>query len=367
MMSIFAPIQRHKIFAVAMLSALLALGAFLTFSRNTQPPPSPAITTPALAIETMMEARAPYFTVEARDYLAKKKPEWVALHDTPDDRRDFLQSGQNPVLWRQLDHKYHFDAILLCGDPTAYRVLLDHLVDTKDWKLTYVDHTSFIFKRPPAKPWEMESYKALLQKFANYSKPEHAMFLTEFAAKLLSIGQPSLAKMQLDEALSLNKKSPETWIQMGWYHFISGKAPEALQSLDHALELDRDNPHALSTKAQILYGTKRFADALGVSSRLVEASPDDPNVLFFHAKIAHEAHAYAMEIPTLKHLIEVVEEKHGATSGFRIYLAQAYARDGQAAASLDEFEKAKAGGGLSKEQMDYIDESILSIRNRTQL
>ena len=35
------------------------------------------------------------------------------------------------------------------------RQLLEHLAGSADWTLTYLDHTSFIFLRAPAKAWQL--------------------------------------------------------------------------------------------------------------------------------------------------------------------------------------------------------------------
>lgn len=361
-MNFFPPIRRHKTTAALLLLALAAGAVFLSHHRKPRMPLHPNITTPALAIESL-DAQSPYFTGEALPLIEKKKPQWV----NKTELGNFLQAQRDPGLWRKLDHQYHFDAILLCGDPGEYHPLLQHLIVTRDWTLTYLDHTSLIFRRPPAKPWSPADFQALQQKFASYSGPDRVAFLTQTAAKLLAIGQPALAKQQLDEALRLDKRTPEIWTQLAAYEIQRGKWQEAVENVDHALRLDKNDSHALVTKAQIFYATKRYNDALALSERLVQASPDDPNVLFFHAKITHEAHAYTEEIATLRHLIEIGEREHWPCADYRVYLGQAYAKDGQAAAALEEFEKARAEGGLSNQQLDYVRDSIQQIKSRTSL
>ena len=185
----------------------------------------------------------------------------------------------------------------------------------------------------------------------------------ETGAKLLAIGQLTLAKQQLDESLGLDGKSADAWTQLALYE-MQDNTTKALEYIGKALALDGKNTHALATKAQVYYSTKRYEDALAVSQQLVKAEPDDQNILFFHAKIAHEAHAYSQEIATLKHLIEVVEKAHEPTAGFHIYLAQAYARNKQNDASLDEFQRALDEGGLSPEQTKYINESMTTLNTR---
>jgi len=344
------------------LCALLALAVSTAPGCKRQPPLSDDTLTPALAVG-VLNSQSLYFTISARDYLSKNKPALFSPHDNEADRQDFKRAEADPVTWRQLDRKYHFDTALLCGDPGEYNKLLEHLLAANDWTLTYLDHTSLIFKRSPAKPWTINDFHTLQQKFANYPKGDRAIFLMETGAKLLAIGQLTLAKQQLDESLGLDGKSADTWTELALYEVRDNNYKKALEYAGKAVDIDGDNTHALATKAQILFSIRRFDDALSVSQQLVRANPDDQNILFFHAKIAHESHAYTMEIPTLLHLIEVVEKAHEPTAGFHIYLAQAYARNKQNDASLDEFQRALDEGGLSPEQTKYINESMTTLRS----
>lgn len=361
-MNFFSPGRHCKKTAALLVFALTAGAIFLLSACKPRTPLHPNVSTPLIAIESL-DSRSLYFTASARALLAEKKPGLIVAGE----QRDFLQAQWDPTLWRQLDHRYHFDTVLLCGDPGEFRPLLQHLIGTRDWTLTYLDHTSLIFRRPPAKPWSLDDFRALERKFANYSKPDRVVFLTQTAAKLLAIGQPAPARQQLEEALRLDRKSPETWTQLALYEVQRGKWQEALGNADRALEIDKNNARALATKAWIYYSTKQFNEALPLTERLVQAAPDDSNALFFHAKIAHGAHAYGEEIATLKHLIEIAERGHWARAGYRIYLGQSYARDGQAAAALEEFEKARAEGGLDSKLRSDLDALIQQIKNRTAL
>ena len=361
-MSFRSIISNHKKIVSAGLCAVVALAVLIAYLRNRQPALSEDITTPALAVAAL-DAKSPYFTISARDYISKKKPEWISAHDSEEDRRDFKRSEADPETWRKLDRKYRFDAVLLCGDPGEYRKLLDHLIGTRDWTLTYLDHTSLIFRRAPAKPWSINDFNALQQKFANYPKADRALFLVQCGVKLLAVGEFGLAKQLLDESLSLDGNSAETWTQLANYEVQSINYNKALEDVGRALALDGENEHALATKAQIFYSTKRYDDALTASQQLVKLEPDDQNILFFHAKIAHEAHAYTQEIATLIHLIELAEKEHEPTAGFHIYLAQAYARSKDNAAALEEFQKALDEGNLSPEQTQYINESMTTLKS----
>ncbi len=327
---------------------------------------SAEITTPLLAIEAL-QSKSLFYTAAARPFLISLKPQVLTAEDKQDDServRDFALAAQDPKLWRQLDHKYQFDTLLLSGDPGQYRLLLQHLIETRDWTLTYLDHTSMIFKRPPAKAWNPRELDAMRDRFKKLSTAERVTFLIQAAGKLLAIQRYTDAKHQLDEARTVNEKSSEVWTQLGLYHAHFAQWLDALNETSKALAIDANYRPALASKAQILFSMRRFDDAFAVSQRLVELAPEDPSALFLHAKISHEAHAYYAEIAALRKLVELAVRERQPVSGYRIYLAQAYAADGQALPALEQFQRALAAGDLSAEQRAYIEESIERIKTR---
>ena len=172
-MNFFPPKRLRKINGRPLFRVLFAVTILLLPACKKKPPLHPNIATPAIAVETL-DAQNPFFTEAARATISAKKPQWLATSSSEEEHRAFLHAAQSPALWRQLDRKLHFDAVLLCGDPGEYRSLLNHLIGTKDWTLTYLDQTSLVFRRTPAKKWNIDDFHALLQKFANYPASDRA-------------------------------------------------------------------------------------------------------------------------------------------------------------------------------------------------
>jgi len=79
-----------------------------------------------------------------------------------------------------------FDALLLVGDPSEYKPLLDHLVETKDWTLRYVDHTSMVFRRDSGKAWEIADFAPVRARFAKGRERDLAEVLAQTAIRLLA-------------------------------------------------------------------------------------------------------------------------------------------------------------------------------------
>jgi Tfp pilus assembly protein PilF len=325
--------------------------------------------TPRLAIEALT-AKTIYFNGPAQPWLIAQRPELLApeFHDVRSPRsREFAQAVANVSLFRQLDRRHRFDTILLVGDPSQYRTLLDHIVETKDFNLAFIDHTSIVFRRSSATPWSLHDLAAVRSRLGLGSKREQAEFLALVAAKLNAAHRETDAKTLLDEALALDPRCAEAWSAVASYEMNRGEFAAALTAADRALSLDGKHLGALAARTQVFYATKRYNEAYALSQRLVTLLPDDPNVLFKHAQIAHEAHAYKTEITALEKMIALAETEQRSTTGYRLYLAQAHTAAGQGQPAIDNFTRVLADPDLPADQRKFASESIERIKSRTGL
>lgn len=370
--SFFDRIRSRKAAAVGGVAAIsvviLAAGAWW-FYRHA-PRPSVVLATPALALETLqtMHPRSLYYNAAARPWLSARQSGFLQPDDRNDESsraREFRQATQNPKLFRQLDRALRFDTLLLVGDPSQYRALLEHLLETKDWTLSYVDHTSLIFQRETEHAWQPEELEPVRQRFS--APHEEAVFLAQVATKLIALSRMVPAEELLARAEKLDAHIPEIWHARAIASMNRGDFVQARVHVDRALALEPGSLAALGTKAQILYSTKQIAEALTLSAQLIAARPEDPALLFYHAKIAHDAHAFREEIAALEKLVAVAEREGQPASGYRIYLAQAYAADGQAEPSIAQFKRALADSDLSGEQRRFAEETLAQIKRRSGL
>jgi tetratricopeptide (TPR) repeat protein len=324
------------------------------------------VSTPKLAVEALV-GQSLYYNGQARTWIAAQRPELLTAEDKQDGServRAFAQAVQSPNLFRQLDRQNRFDTLFLVGDPSTYRPLLDHLLDTPDWTLTYLDHTSLIFHRAGNDPWTEAKLQALRGKFAEASARDRAAVLAGTAVKLIAVRKRELGKKLADEAVELDSGLPDGWSARARYHLERGEWNPAIADADRALEIDGDYMHALASKAQALYATKHFTDAYRVSKKLIEKMPDDPGVLFYYAKICHEAHAFEEEIKALQKLISLAELCERPTSEYRIYLGQAFARTGKGPEALEQYGKALADPDLPRDQQAEVGRTMEQIRSK---
>ena len=328
---------------------------------------NPELAEPRAAIAALA-AKSLYYNAAARPWLLARRADLLTAEDRDEHSersRGFAQAVENPKLFRQLDRRHRFDTLLLVGDPSQYRPMLDHLSEAKDWTLVWLDHASMVFKREPEREWRRDDLDAIERGFS--AKEDRALFLAQSAVKLLAIRRSEDAKACLDKAASLDDRVPDVWNGMAIYRMARGEWTPARTAVDRALALDADFLPAIATKTQILFSTKKFNEAYALSGRLIAAYPDDPALLFYHAKICHQAHAYADEIRALTRLIERADAEARTATGYRLYLAQAYAADGQAQPSIDEFSRVLADQEISPEQRKFAGETLAQIKSRSGL
>jgi len=328
---------------------------------------SPLLDSPQLALGAL-QAKSLYYNGRAKSWLLSQRPDLLTPedHDAGSERsRAFPQAVENPKLFRPLTRKYEFDALLLVGDPSEYKPLLEHLVETKDWTLRYVDHTSMVFRRDRGRPWEIGDFASVRASFAKGRARDRAEVLAQTAIRLLAVKQADAAKALLDEASGLAPREPHVANALATYYIGKGEWRGATEQVERALSADSDFLPALATKTQLLYGMRRFSEAYDVSSKLIAKVPDDPNLLFYHAKIAHEAHAYKAEVAALEKLIAQADAVGRPIGGYQLYLGQAFTVMGDAQRAVDAFMLALNDPDLPDDQRAYARENIARIKKRT--
>jgi len=342
----------------------LAVGAIFVIVRGSNGK-NPQQTDPHQALASLA-TKSLYFNGPARPWLLTQRPDLLTDEDRNEKSersRRFVQAVENPKLFRQLDRQYRFDTLLLIGDPSQYRELLEHLLEANDWTLTYLDHAALIYKRDGAHVWQPADFEAVV---ASFPTPRgQATCLAQAAMKLLAIRRATDAKTLLDRAERLDQTVPDLWNALAIYRMNRGEWKSATTHADRALEIEANFLPALATKTQILFSTKKFADAYQSSSRLIAAQPNDPGLLFYHAKICHQARAFSAEIQALQRLIRRAESEGQSATGYRVYLAQAYAADGQARPSIEEFKRVLADPEISREQRKFAEDTLAQVKSRS--
>jgi tetratricopeptide (TPR) repeat protein len=362
-MTLLAPLLSRRLWPILAALAIIVLWAIFLFSRDRV---HPLVSSPDLILR-QVNAKSLYYNAQARPFLISERPDMISAEER-DERsaktRGLIQAVQNPKLFRQLDRQYRFDAVLLIGDPSQYRPLLEHLLESKDFSLTYLDHSGVIYAREANASWKPDELAKVEASLEGATNADRVRFLSNTASKLLAVRQNEAARKVIERARDLGGSMPDAWGMEAQYRLALGQWEAAVSAADRALQIDDDWMPALAAKAQAFYATKHFADAFDVSQRLIDLNPQDPGLLFYHAKISHEARAFTEEIRVMKRLLELAEKEQRPTSGYRLYLAQAYASDGQGEPAIEQFRLAMEDPDLPKDQRQFAQDTIAQIKNR---
>lgn len=351
--------KKTVLLAFAGLVLLNLVFGIVVLVRAHHDPVDPRLAGEQLAIAHLKDVHYLFFSPGSHADLLAARPDLVSAAD----EHSFAQGVQLPPVFRALDHQRQFDAVLLSGDPTTYKPLLKAFADDKDFVLTWLDNANLIFRRPGAQHWTEADLNVTAAQFRGENQ---ARFLAGAATRLIAIGQLQMARRALDTAQPNASSIPDYWTALALYDGEIAHWPDALSSLDRALALDPGFTPALTTKAQILFGARRFDEALDISDQVVAQHPDDPSMLFFHATLAHQAHSYDREIAALKHLIDLADAQGQSTTGYRIYLGQAYAETGEGMLSLIQFQTAVNAPDISPAQRDFALDCIAKIHKKAE-
>jgi hypothetical protein len=346
--------------AIVATTVIAALGTAAWFGWKWQQrpwrPQSPELTVPKAAVAALKGPRV-FVTPHGRPQLEVAHPEWIPLGI---DGLRFAQASQDPRLFREIDRGVRFSEIWLLGEISSYKILLEHLLEAKDFGVAYVDHASIILRRDAGENWAPGDPAEESKRFAD--PRERAYFLAEYASRLVALHRPDAATRWLKLAEETAPEIPDVWSAWSRQRMAKGDWEEALKHAEHSLSIDENFMPGIACKAQCLYATKKFRAAHALSTRLLQSSPNDPGMLFYHAKLAHEARAFASEIDALQRLIALAEKAGANVSGYRVYLAQAYAANGDADSAMDQVTLALLDTTLPREQRQFADELLTQIK-----
>ncbi len=328
-------------------------------------PQSVELTTPKLAL-AQLPNQPLFFTTPAREWLAKEKPACIPeLAKDPGSAlsKRMPQATQEPAAFRELDREVRFSGIWLLGDPSWFKPLLEHLLETKDFAVVYVDHSSIIFRRGSGGD-EAEQVDPIESAKAFHDRRERAYYLAHTATRLALLRQGEAAARALRAAEDNSADLPDVWSGWSTYRMTKGDWNHALTAAERALAIDPSFVPGIACKVQSLFATKRFQEASRLSERLVTSSPEDPAILFYHAKLAHEARAFDTEIDALQRLIALGEKAGINVSGYRIYLGQALAHKGEGYDAANQLALALLDTTLPREQRKKADELLTHIHEQ---
>jgi hypothetical protein len=275
---------------------------------------------------------------------------------------DDAAAVQKPSLWRKLDRSQRFDAVLLAGQVSEFLPLLNHLTESPDFRLVYVDNWGVIFTRGLPAPYVAPKIDSI-GKFKDAG--QSGIYLSQMALMLDAAGATAASQDYMAAALKAAPREPSVQTRAAALALARKHYPEALQFASRALELKPYDLAALEVTARTLAAAGSADAAWKVARELKNRAPsDDMNVLFLHARMASAAHAYTDEQESLEKLISLAEKNHLPATDYRVYLGQSYAHSGLARPALKQLELALKDPNISEQQRLDLTTAAATVRAR---
>lgn len=263
----------------------------------------------------------------------------------------------NPPAWRKAARLAQWNAVVLSGSATEYRPLLEHLITSSDWRLALVTNQGYLFLRDagaPVKTIDIDNFKL-------GGDRDTAIYLAQLSERYDAIKRPSDASASLDRALEL---APEDVTVLSHAaSFAAGRKhwQDAITYTGRALAKHPSSVHAKLVRALSLLETGQAAQAQNLCDEVLSEAPNDLYTLFLYARICRELHDYTQEAYTLEKLIKLSERRGLSTLNYRIYLGQAYARQGQPEPALKNYRLVLDSGLLGPDQAQEIRNAVSEI------
>lgn len=269
--------------------------------------------------------------------------------------------ASNPPVWREALRKTQWKAVVLSGPVEEYRRLLEHLVTSPDWHLAAVTNQGYLFLRGeglPAKSLDIEN-------FALGTPHNTAVYLAQIAGYYDAVRRTGEARSAIERALELSPQDVTVLAHAGTYALAHKRWQEAISYSNKALAIDPNYAHAKLVKAMALLEINEPQRALPLVNEVLMQAPDDLYTLFTKAKVCKALNDYVAEADTLEQIIAVSERAGLPAMHYRIYLGQAYARQGQPKPALENYKAVLASGTLNKEQADEVKDAIATIEAKS--
>ncbi|HRJ70653.1 MAG TPA: tetratricopeptide repeat protein, partial [Terrimicrobiaceae bacterium] len=263
--------------------------------------------------------------------------------------------------WRDALRQSGWTAAILSGSVEEYRPLLGHLLTSPDWHLAALTNQGYLFLRTPG----TAAPSIHATEFHLGNARDTAVYLAQIAGYYDAAGRPTAARACIEQALQIAPASTAVLSHAATFAVAHKRWQEAIAFADKTLAREPGNPHARLVKALALLETGQAGKALPQVDEVLDRAPEDLYSLFLKARICRTLNDYVTEAETLERVVAVNEKAGMPVTNYRIFLGQAYARQGQAEPALANYRTVLASGELNAEQAEEIREAIATIEAKT--
>lgn len=259
--------------------------------------------------------------------------------------------------WRTLDAANSFQVVVLSGKPGEFRPLFEFLQDSPVWILRAIDAHGVLFVRRITSAGGASSLaEAILSPPPGMTSAGRGVWLARQAGYVALAGRFSEARRLFAAAQEAAPQSAPVAALYASFLAERGQFPEAAKEARKALEIEPNFVPALQVLVQCEIAMARPDSAWAMAQRLEKLAPTDPYSLYIAARAANAANITYEEARILEKAVRISLQRGIPSGAFRIYLGQAYARQGFANQALEQWDAALAEGTLSASQEKQVRE-----------
>lgn len=367
-LSFWRPSWRRRLQkSLAVFLGLLCLWGIWTVFRPLPPGPLAAeLRLPAVLLE-LVSAAKDIAGAESTVWASPSALRHLSVLDTglPVDRSESaLQAAVQPSLWREMDREKRYGAVLFYGPAAEYQPLLLHLLESPDWQLESVLGYGVVFSRGAS---DLASPLPVVRDSGRqFGHPrDRAVYLARMASQLSMLEQYGAARRFFRRALEVAPERPDIRALHANFLALRQQWGEAAAEARQILQDFPSYIPALQVLIQAEIALGETENAWREAQRLRRLQPDDVFSVFLFAKAANSAGVVWAEAEALEKLILLAGRQGLPTAPYRIFLGQAFARQGYGKMALEQFEMALASGLLPPGQVAQVEELIETIREKT--
>jgi len=272
---------------------------------------------------------------------------------------DSVRLSMKPTQWREGFRRAKWNVVLLSGRVGEYRPLLDHLMGSPDWHLASVTNHGFLFRYGSGLP-----ARSLDGTFHYATDQETAVYLAQIAGYYDAIRRASDARACIERAIELAPNDITVVSLAATFAVAHKRWQDAIGYSRRALARDHGLAHAKLVQALALLETGEADKAEELVDEVLLQSPDDFYTLFLSARIRRSLNDYGREAESLERLVAIGEKVGISTANYRIYLGQAYAKQGLAEPALKNYRAALESGQLDANQVEEVQDALKSIESK---
>lgn len=217
----------------------------------------------------------------------------------------YLRAMRDPRQWEDWMRADGVSVVFMQYGPTDDRVLMEHLAGSDDWRLVYFDHAACVYARRASWDRWMQSGEPLpatvslddreavmvyahrlADEMAGADDYNRGRVLATVGNFLMVSGKSEAAQELFAEAVRLNPRISEAWMNRAVHALEAGRWQEAMEMTNRLLAVNKRYYMAWLMQAQIRMHLRDLDGALSNVQQALQLAPRSAQALVVRAQVA---------------------------------------------------------------------------------